>query len=500
MASGRSGHYCFAHVRPTVVFRRCPTYDPDQIRGIVREGIQALGDLPKGRVLVKPNGVIAHRELFPHAFTRAEFMDGVLGAVRDTSPQLAELAVGERCGITMPTRMIFQEAGWYPVLKRHGARAYYFEEESQVEVKLTRRPRLRDYFYTPEPVARCDYLLNCPKFKAHPWTTVTFALKNFVGIQQDEHRLIDHDHRLDEKVADLQEIVPQRFIAIDGIIAGQDRMLTPLPFELGLVIMGNNPVAVDAACCHMLGLDPKQIGHIRAAHAKGFGPIDLSEISLDGDVSLEQARQLAKGFRVGLVRVEKYFQGTHITAHAGPPPEEMSHDYCWGGCPGAIEEAIEIIRRIDSRADQKMKPLTVVFGGYRGPIEAKDGQKVVFIGDCARFEGEIAGKRVKIESAYLDRKHRDPHHARADGLFLKMGKVFWNLFRKRGEQVIHIRGCPVSVAEHTLLLAGLGGTRNPYFAPAAAVPFMRGYLVSKTVRLWKRLFGMPDRKPLSPPS
>ena len=91
----------------TVILRKCTSYDAGRIRAIVREGMQDLDDPPRGRILVKPNGVIAHKDLFPHAFTRAEFLDGVLGAVRDVSPDIQELAVGERCGITVPTRLTF---------------------------------------------------------------------------------------------------------------------------------------------------------------------------------------------------------------------------------------------------------------------------------------------------------------------------------------------------------------------------------------------------------
>lgn len=478
--------------KPVVILRRCPDYDPDRIRGILREGMQALGDLPKGRVLLKPNGVIANRKLFRDAFTRAEFLDGALGAVRDVAPQVEELAVGERCGITMPTRMSFREARWAEPIARHRARAYYFEEEPQVEVRLTREGRLRDYLYTPEPVARADYLINLPKFKAHPWTTVTFALKNFIGIQHDPDRLIDHDHRLDQKIADLQEIARQRFIAIDGIVAGQERMLTPTPFPLGLVIMGNNPVAVDATCCRILGLEPSAIAHIRAAHQRGVGPLAEGEIALDGDVTLTEAQGMARGFKVGLVRVEKYFEGSRIRAYAGPPPQESRMEYCWGGCPGAIEEAIEIVRRIDARADVKMRPLTVVFGAYEGPIEKREGERVVFFGDCARWKGTLGGAPVAVESIY--RSERDPHQARSEGIFAKMAKIFWMLFRRRSQPVLTVRGCPVSVAEHTLLLAGLGGTRNPYLAPVSVVPFMRAYLASAAVRLFKRLSGVPARR------
>src|SRR6202040_1582322 len=106
-------------------------------------------------------------------------------------------------------------------------------------------------------------------------------------------------------------------------------------------VMGNNQVAIDAVCCQLIGLDPLSVEHIRLAHERGFGPVALDQIKLSGDVTLEAARARAKGFKVGLVRVEKYFEGTSITAYAGTPPDKELTDYCWGGCPGALEEAIE---------------------------------------------------------------------------------------------------------------------------------------------------------------
>ena len=58
------------------------------------------------------------------------------------------------------------------------------------------------------------------------------TLKNYIGIQDDRHRMIDHDHRLDEKIADLQEVIQPRLVALDAIVAGQRSMLTPAPFNL----------------------------------------------------------------------------------------------------------------------------------------------------------------------------------------------------------------------------------------------------------------------------
>ena len=217
-------------------------------------------------------------------------------------------------------------------------------------------------------------------------------MKNYIGIQDDRHRLIDHDHRLNEKVADLQYIVQPQFICIDGVIAGEGRMLTPIPFDLKLVLMGNNQVAFDAVCCHIIGLDPLSVDHIRMAYERGFGPVELDQIDIVGDVTLAEAQARASGFQTGLIRVEDYFQGTNIRAYAGPPPNDEPErgevDYCWGGCPGALEEAIEILRLYDVQTDQKMPPMHIVFGRYEGEIPAQPGEKVVFMGDCATFDGE----------------------------------------------------------------------------------------------------------------
>src|SRR5258705_12142685 len=114
--------------RPRVIIRRCPEYDVDRIRRIVREALEELDLRPHGRTLVKPN-CVASGGVFPHAFTRPEFLEGVVLALQAKGAgQMSELAVGERCGITVPTRAAFDGAGYYPMFKRTGVKHYHFEE------------------------------------------------------------------------------------------------------------------------------------------------------------------------------------------------------------------------------------------------------------------------------------------------------------------------------------------------------------------------------------
>ncbi len=472
-----------------VILRHCDDYEPGRVREIVREGLDELGLRPSGRVLVKPNLVMAG-DLFRYAFTRPEVAQGVVQALQDRADGVTELAIGERCGITVPTRYAFEQANYPRVLRRTGATKHFFDEVPQVEIPLSHPGRLRDSIYVPEPVARADFFVNVPKFKAHPWTTVTFALKNYIGIQDDRHRLIDHDHALDRKIADLQHVVQPQLVVIDAITAGQGRMLTPIPYDLNLLVLGNNQVAVDAVCCRILGLDPRDVPHIRLAYEDGFGPLEQETITVSGDVPLGEARERAKDFQVGLIRVEKYFAGSHIQAYAGPPPSD-TQDYCWGGCPGALEEAIEVLRLYDSECDEKMARMHVVFGDYKGPLDVSYGEKVVFVGDCVSYRGEVGGQLVEVESLYRDRSTIDPTKVPHPDIYAKMLHTLSRLQAARRKPFVRLEGCPVSVAELILTLSALGGVNNPYLSRQEIIAFNKHYLAWRAKKAAQRLSGQP---------
>ena len=476
---------------PTVILRHCDGYDVATIRRLVREGMETLGLQPRGRTLAKPN-LVSAGPLFQNAYTRPEVMEGVLLALKDRDGGMTELKVGERCGITIPTRYVFDHAGYDTMLARVGVQRSLFEEEAQVEITLSHQGRLRDTIFVPEPVAKADFFVNVPKFKSHPWTTVTFSMKNYIGLQDDRHRLIDHDHRLNEKVADLQYVLQPRLVVIDCIVAGEGRMLTPVPRTMNLLIIGNNQPAIDAVCCQIIGVDPKTVEHIRIPSERGFGPIDLSKIELKGDVTLEEAQRRAKGFKVGLIRVEKYFEGTNLTAYAGPPPAgEGNSEYCWGGCPGAIEEAVELLRLFDTTFDVKLPRTHVVFGNYEGPIDHKPGEKVVFIGDCSTWKGTLDGKDVKLESVYQRRETKDPHGAKHDDIYAKMVSVGAKMAAHRNDTHFRLTGCPVSVAEQVLALAFLSGAKNPYFDKTEILKFNKAYVAWRAANASRRLRGKP---------
>ena len=101
-----------------VMIMKCDLYEPSIIAEIVKKGMKELGAIPEGKTMIKPNAVFCHHELFRHAPTRWEFLEGLLMATKEVGSNITELSVGERSGITIPTRWAFGQAGFTKVIKR----------------------------------------------------------------------------------------------------------------------------------------------------------------------------------------------------------------------------------------------------------------------------------------------------------------------------------------------------------------------------------------------
>ncbi|HMK36992.1 MAG TPA: DUF362 domain-containing protein [Desulfomonilaceae bacterium] len=472
-----------------VLIMRCDTYDPGKIAGIITDGLAELGVRPSGRILFKPNCVIAHPDLFPHAFTRREFLEGVVLAFRQAGEDIDELAVGERSGITVPTRFCFKNAGYNEIIRRHRLKTYYFDESRQVIRKLTSPERLRDEIFVPEPLVKSNFLVNLPKFKAHPWTRLTLSLKNFVGLQDDRHRLVDHNSFLEHKIADLQEIVQPSFIAVDAIVSGQKMMLTPTPFHMGAIVMGTNSCAVDTVCSHMVHVEPRDVVHLRLASERGFGPMRLDDIEITGDFPLEEVRARCTSFEMCMEHIDDYFGAEgNLTCMVGSFPEDHSPDYCWGGCPGALQEAMHIFKMYYPDVLQTMGRTRYVVGKIEGPLNLSPDEKVLFVGDCTSWEGIIDGKTVKIESTYRSTHEIDAHRTPSNDMLLKIMGSLFSCFVNRGSRYFHAKGCPVSVATHINYLSSIGNIRNVNFDRRNLIPINLAYWHMRFGRAYKNFF------------
>lgn len=471
--------------KPQVILRHCDSYDSLRIKKILCEGMDILDVKPYGRTLVKPNLVMPHRRYFAGCYTRPEFTDGLLQALKERGNRITDFAVGERSGLTIPSRYAFVEAKYPEVLRRNKVRAEYFDEKPSIPINLQHPAALRSTIYVPEAITNCDFLVNVPKFKAHSWLKVTFALKNYVGLQDDAYRLVDHNFNLIKKIVDLQEIISSGFIAIDGISAGEYSEIAPSMFPLNLIVMGINPVAVDAVCTHIIGLDPKNVEYIRLAAERGYGPIDLAEIEILGDVSLEEAQQRTKGIRLTLERADEFLNDRgNITVYMGSPPET---EYCPGGCPGSLIQAAQIAEIAEPTALQDMHPISFIIGAYNGEIHPQPGEKVVALGDCTSWAGKLNGREISFNSVYNPSSSNKPGRRRAKTAIRKSLDIMLSIFRQRARPIIIIRGCPVPILETTNIFSLLGGTVNLSLRPDILPKFVFYVFISRFIKFLRNL-------------
>lgn len=468
---------------------RCNTYDPNKISSIIKEGIEELGVQPSGRTMLKPNVVIAHKKFFPHAFTRSEFLDGVLSGIKYHSQKISELSVGERTGLTIPTRYGFKQAGYLPVIKKHKAKTYYFDEEKHIPVPLKNEYAIRKNVFIPKSITNTDFLVNLPKFKAHPWTRLTLSLKNFIGIQDDRHRLVDHNQYLEHKIADLQEVIQPKFIAVDAIIAGEGTMLTPEPFPMGVIMMGTNSCAVDTIGCHMVNMNPESLIHLSKTASRGYGPINLNEIEVVGDFPLEELQHQNKNFQFFFERVDKYFNNKgNLTCTVGKFPEKHSKDYCWGGCPGALQEAIHIYKTTQPNILKEVKKIHYVVGQIEGDLNIKNDEKVLFAGNCTSFKGKINGHVVSIDSTYKTAELVDEKHTESNDMLKRTFIALKNVLLNRNKKYLRASGCPVSVGDHVHYISSLGGIRNMNLHPELVFGVNLAYIKMRVKKVLNKIF------------
>jgi len=379
-----------------VILRRADVYDPALVARIIREGIDEFGLAPriKGRVTIKPNVVMAHHKVTPSAYTRPEFLDGLLTALEDKAPGELEIRVAEKCGAAIPTSRMFRRAGYYRLRKKHRLKIRPIEEARKKTVRL-QRGKIHQKVRTSREIADRDFLVYAPKLKTNALAHgLTAAIKLNIGILCDGERMWNHNYNLDEKIVDLLEIGHPDFIATDAIeVSFGGNHLTQHGHPLGVILMATNPLAHDAVCARIFHLDPEKVGHLAAARARGYGSLDLGDIEITGDISLEEVRERTKTWETGFIRADDV--DGNVKIRSGEP-------YCTGGCHGVFLDWLYMIKDRKPKLWAKLPAWTVVMGKYKGDITA---DRVLCVGSCTEIEGKVTAKR-KIRIRGCPPKHK----------------------------------------------------------------------------------------------
>jgi uncharacterized protein (DUF362 family) len=109
-----------------------------------------------------------------------------------------------------------------------------------------------------------------PKLKTHHWVGVTLSLKNMFGIVPGccygWPKNILHWAGIVSSILDLNSTVRPDFAIVDGIIGMEGNgPIQGSAKPSGVLILGDDPVAVDATCARVMGLEPERIDYLAKA-------------------------------------------------------------------------------------------------------------------------------------------------------------------------------------------------------------------------------------------
>ena len=123
-----------------------------------------------------------------------------------------------------------------------------------------------------------------PKVKTHHWAGVTLSMKNMFGIvpgmKYGWPKNALHWHGIHESILDICATVPIHFVIADGIVAMEGNgPLQGAARQLHQIVLADDPVAADATCVRLMGLDPLRVKHIALA-ASFLGNLDQARIEV----------------------------------------------------------------------------------------------------------------------------------------------------------------------------------------------------------------------------
>ncbi len=418
---------------PKVILRACDDYDLDRVTGILRESVADVGVEIRGRVFIKPNVVTANKRYIHDSYTHPNVVEAMVRVLGEHAPE--DVCIGESGGYGMPSRLFFQESGYYEMARRAGVRLIDLNEHPTVRVLLEKGVCHKDMLLGAS-IHDADVKIWMPKLKFHIFASITNVLKLNVGILVHKERMLFHDHRIHEKIVDLLEPGFPDLVVSDAVDITYGFESAPYPVRLGALMIANDPLAADVVAAHIMGYRPEDVEHLRIASARGYGSLDLADIEISGDADLEELRQRPKGER-SLFQVLDELD-TPIRFFSGVA--EGTDVICDGGCEGALKGCLGTIEKRRPGSLKNAREGAIVMGVYSGDVIVPDGP-VLLIGDCTEVRG-------KLEAKTVSRVKGCPMPAR--NLFIKVPMLFG-----MPSPMLDVRDATLFVAHSTAKLANI---------------------------------------------
>ncbi len=343
--------------RRTVALARCEDYGIDRVRAALSRALEPIGGLeayvkPGQRVLLKPN-LLSAKDPARAITTHPVLVEAVAEEVRRIG---SEPFVGDSPGGAIRgTRRVWNNTGMSEMAERCGLELVSFEASG------SRCMKFGEYvFYISKPVLEADIIINLPKLKTHSLTLLTCAVKNMFGVipgfrKGEQHKLFPKSGEFARMLVNLYKLVTPSLNIVDAVVAMEGNgPSSGNPYKLGLIMAGDDAVAVDTVAADVLGFPEDSIDTTRMATEMGLGEGRLANIGIVGDGAGIKAE--------GFLRPSNSFQrliprplARLIAPFVWVRPEIVAATctgcgFCYRSCPVNAIEAVGDVYRINNEA------------------------------------------------------------------------------------------------------------------------------------------------------
>jgi uncharacterized protein (DUF362 family)/Pyruvate/2-oxoacid:ferredoxin oxidoreductase delta subunit len=268
-----------------VVIVRCETYDQEEILEAIRTGLSGLGGLstlviPGERIVIKPNiliGIIPDNGVTTHtAVFRAV---AILLKEAGVDVYYGDSPAFGKCEGNM------RRAGLKSVGDELGIKMTDFDSGREVSHKDA---LLIKKFIIANGVLDSDGMVSLPRLKTHGFMRFTGAVKNQFGcipglLKSQYHVKLPDPYDFASMLVDINTLIKPRLYILDGITAMEGNgPRSGKPKQLNVLMLSEDPVALDATACRIINLNPEVVPTNPAGEAGKLGTYHSNNIELVG--------------------------------------------------------------------------------------------------------------------------------------------------------------------------------------------------------------------------
>jgi uncharacterized protein (DUF362 family) len=241
----------------------------------LREAISLIGGLNdlESPLILKPN-ICTGNDHTECANTKVEVIEALVDEILQDNRNI-EIRMVESDSMSKYADKAFERYGYKDFVDRLSGQGVNISLTNLSKSPLTEFDFEGAYFKKPElPVILSDSgtIVSVALAKTHSLTMITGALKNLFGFLPRKDQAFYHPN-IHEVIQDLNDMFRSSLCLIDGRM-GLEGVISGKPKSLGCIILGRNPVSVDAVMARVMGFEPETIRHIVEAEKIGLGSLN----------------------------------------------------------------------------------------------------------------------------------------------------------------------------------------------------------------------------------